>query len=97
MTLILIRAQVEPEERRELMQTCKTWLSSQLPTACLGKAGLRRHDADLSTTGRAMVGRGSEEFLFSLGAIRALIDAVKVLGELVDLRIAETTLIEGGE
>ena len=26
---------METEQRRELMQTCETWLSSQLPTACL--------------------------------------------------------------
>ena len=33
MTGILIRAQVEPEQRRELMQMCKSWLSNQLPAA----------------------------------------------------------------
>jgi len=42
---ILISAQVEPEQRRELMQMCKTRLSNQVPVGLLGKTNLRtRHD-----------------------------------------------------
>lgn len=97
MTLILIRAQVEPEQRRELMLTCKTWLSNQLPTACLER---RAYEDAMAPTHLLLVEQwldeGAMNSYLSSEKFRALIGAVKVLGELVDIRISETTLIEGG-
>ena len=97
MTLILIRAQVEPEQRRELMQTCKTWLSNQLPTACLER---RAYEDAMAPTHLLLVEQwldeGAMNSYLSSERFRALIGAVKVLGELVDIRISETTLIESG-
>ena len=97
MTLILIRAQVEPEQRRELMQTCKTWLSNQLPTACLER---RAYEDAIAPTHLLLVEQwldeGAMNSYLSSERFRALIGAVKVLGELVDIRVSETTLIEGG-
>jgi quinol monooxygenase YgiN len=88
---------VEPEQRRELMLTCKTWLSNQLPTACLER---RAYEDAMAPTHLLLVEQwldeGAMNSYLSSEKFRALIGAVKVLGELVDIRISETTLIEGG-
>ena len=98
MTGVMIRARVEPEHRHELMQMCKSWLvADQLPAACLER---RVYEDEVAPTNLLLV----EEWLdttamdsyLSSERFRALIGAVKVLGELVDIRISEATLIEGG-
>ena len=95
---IIIRAQVEPDQRRELMQMCKSWIASnQLPTACLER---RVYEDALSPT-RLLL---AEEWLdaaamnsyLSSERFRALIGAIKVLGELVDVRIGESKVVETG-
>ena len=96
---IFIRAQVEPDQRRELMQMCKGWIAaSQLQAGCLERRVYE--DATLPTHLLLI-----EEWLDDQPAIhsylsserfRALIGAVKVLGILVDIRMFETTLIESG-
>ena len=95
---ILIRAQVEPDQRRELMQMCKTWLgASHLPAACLER---RVYEDAVAPTHLLLV----EEWLdkaamhsyLSSERFRALIGGIKVLGELVDVRISETNVIEAG-
>jgi quinol monooxygenase YgiN len=95
---IIIRAQVEPEQRRELMQTCRSWLSAnQLPPACLER---RVYEDAISPTHLMLV----EEWLdaatmnsyLSSERFRALVGAIKVLGELVDVRISEAKVIEAG-
>jgi quinol monooxygenase YgiN len=95
---IVIRAQVEPDQRRELMQMCKSWLASdQLPAACLER---RVYEDAISPTHLLLV----EEWLdtaamnsyLNTERFRALIGAVKVLGELVDVRISETKVVEAG-
>ena len=98
MIVILIRARVELDQRRELMQMCKSWLvANQLPAACLER---RVYEKSTAPTNLMLV----EEWLdtaamnsyLSSERFRALIGAVKVLGELVDVRISETRLIEAG-
>ena len=98
MTGILIRARVEPDQRRELMQMCKSWLvSNQLPAACLER---RVYEDATTPTNLLLV----EQWLdteamnsyLSSERFRALIGAVKVLGELVDVRISEAKVIEAG-
>jgi quinol monooxygenase YgiN len=80
------------------MQMCKSWLvANQLPAACLER---RVYEDATSPTNLILV----EEWLdtaamnsyLSSERFRALIGAVKVLGELVDVRISETRLIEAG-
>jgi quinol monooxygenase YgiN len=97
-TGIIIRARVEPDQRRELMQMCKSWLvSNQLPAACLER---RVYEDATAPTNLILV----EEWLdtaamnsyLSSERFRALIGAVKVLGKLVDVRTSETRLIEAG-
>jgi len=89
---------VEPDQRRELMQMCKSWLaSSQVPAACLER---RVYEDATSPTHLMLV----EEWLdkaamnsyLSSERFRALIGGIKVLGELVDIRISETSVIEAG-
>jgi quinol monooxygenase YgiN len=95
---ILIRARVEPDQCRELMQMCKRWLvSNQLPVACLER---RIYEDAVSPTNLLLVEQwldtAAMNSYLSSERFRALIGAVKVLGELVDVRIFETTLIEAG-
>ena len=94
---ISIRAQVEPELRRELMQTCKAWLSSQLPAGCLERCA---YEDAMAPTHLLLFEEWSEAtamdtYLCSEG-FRALIGAVKVLGKLVDIRVCEGKVIENG-
>jgi quinol monooxygenase YgiN len=77
------------------MQMCKVWLSNQLPAACLER---RLYEDVISPTHLLLV----EQWLdneamssyLSSERFRALIGAIKVLGELVDVRISETTVVE---
>ena len=79
------------------MQMCKDWLSNQLPAACLER---RVYEDVFSPMDLLLV----EEWLdkeamnayLATERFRALIGAVKVLGELVDIRVSEATLIEAG-
>jgi len=80
------------------MQMCKSWLvANQLPAACLER---RVYEEATAPTNLILV----EEWLdtaamnsyLSSERFRALIGAVKVLGELVDIRTSETKLIEAG-
>ena len=88
---LLVRARVEPDQRHELMQMCKDWLSSsQLPSACLER---RVYEDVFSPMNLLLV----EEWLdkeamnsyLATERFRALIGAMKVLGELVDVRVSE--------
>jgi quinol monooxygenase YgiN len=96
-TAILIRAQVEPEQRRELMQMCRTWLSDQLPTACLER---RVYEDAISQTNLLLIESwlSTEAMYSSLSTegFRALIGAIKVLGTLVNVCISETRVLEVG-
>lgn len=97
MTTIVIRAQVEPEYRRELMQMCRSWTSDRLPVACLDR---RVYEDAISPTNLLL----TEEWLnkeamnscLTSERFRALLGAVKVLGTLLDVRICESTVIEVG-
>ena len=98
MTGILIRARVELEQRRELMQMFKeTSLPTRLPAACLER---RLYEEAVAPTNLLLIEQWSDEVAMnsylSSEQFRALIGAVKVLGELVDIRISEATLIEDG-
>jgi quinol monooxygenase YgiN len=95
---VVIRARVELDQRRELMQMCKSWLvANQLPPACLER---RVYEDAAAPTNLMLV----EEWLdtaamnsyLSSERFRALIGAVKVLGELVDVRISKTKVVEAG-
>ena len=94
---ILIRAQVEPDQRRELMQMCKNWLSNQLPAACLER---RVYEDVISPTHLLLVEQWLDKeamnSYLSSERFRALVGAVKVLGELVDVRLSEAKVIEAG-
>jgi quinol monooxygenase YgiN len=94
---ILIRAQVEPDQRRELMQMCKSWISTQLPAACLER---RVYEDVISPTHLLLVEQWFDKeamnSYLSSERFRALIGAVKVLGELVDVRTSEAKVIEAG-
>jgi quinol monooxygenase YgiN len=97
-TAVLIRAEVESEQRRELMQMCKSWVaSSQLPAACLER---RVYEDAVSPTYLLLVEEWSNEdemkSYLSSERFRAVIGAVKVLGTLVDLRISTAKVIEAG-
>lgn len=98
MTGILIRATVEPDQRREVIQMCKSWLASNhLPSACLER---RVYEDARTPTNLLLV----EEWLdmaamnsyLSSERFRALIGTIKMLGELVDIRISEAKVIEVG-
>ena len=98
MTGIIIRARVEPEHRHELMQMFKeTSQMNQLPAACLER---RLYEEAISPMNLLLVEGWSDaaamNVYISSERFRALIGAVKVLGELVDIRISEATLIEAG-
>jgi quinol monooxygenase YgiN len=96
---ILIRAQVEPDQRRELMQMCKGWLApNRLQAGCLER---HVYEDTISPTHLLLVEEWSDDqdamhSYLSSERFRAMIGAVKVLGILVDIRIFETTLIESG-
>jgi quinol monooxygenase YgiN len=95
---VIIRAEVEPDQRRELIQMCKSWLvSSQVPKACSER---RVYEDVISPTCLLLVEEWSNKeamhSYLSSEPFRALIGAVKVLGNLVDLRVFETEVIEGG-
>jgi quinol monooxygenase YgiN len=94
----MIRARVDLDQRRELMQMCQSWLvADQLPTACLER---RVYEDAAAPTNLMLV----EEWLdtsamnayVSSERFRALIGAMKVLGELVDVRVSETKVVEEG-
>ena len=98
MTGILIRARVELEQRRELMQMFKeTSLPNRLPAACLER---RLYEEAVAPTNLLLIEQWSDEVAMnsylSSEQFRALIGAVKVLGELVDIRISEANVIEDG-
>ena len=70
---------------------------NRLPTACSER---RLYEETIAPTNLLLVEEWSDEvamhsYLSSEG-FRALIGAVKVLGELVDIRISEATVIEDG-
>jgi quinol monooxygenase YgiN len=95
---VIIRAEVEPDQRRELIQMCKSWLaSSQVPKACSER---RVYEDVISPTCLLLVEEWSNQqamhSYLSSELFRALIGAVKVLGNLVDLRVFETEILEGG-
>ena len=98
MTGILIRARVELDQRRELMQMCKSWLlADQLPAACLER---RVYEDATAPTNLMLVeewlDRSAMNAYLSSERFRALIGAVKILGELVDVRTSETKVVEAG-
>jgi quinol monooxygenase YgiN len=95
---IIIRAEVEPDQRRELIQMCKSWLaSSQVPKACSER---RVYEDVISPTCLLLVEEWSNQeemhSYLSSEPFRALLGAVKVLGNLVDLRVFKTEVLEGG-
>jgi len=95
---IIIRAEVEPDQRRELMQMCKSWIASnQLPAACLER---RVYEDATKPTNLLLIEQwldtGAMNSYLSSERFRALIGAIKVLGELVDVRISESKVIESG-
>jgi quinol monooxygenase YgiN len=80
------------------MQTCKTWLSSQLPADCLER---RAYEDAMAPTCLLLFEQWSDSaeidsYLSSEG-FRALIGAVKVLGKLVDIRVCEARVVESGD
>ena len=88
---------MEPDQRRELMQMCKSWLSNQLPAACLER---RVYEDTISPTHLLLVEQWLDKeamnSYLSSERFRALIGAVKVLGELVDVCVSEATVVEAG-
>ena len=94
---VIIRAEVEPDQRRELIQMCKSWLaSSQVPKACSER---RVYEDVISPTCLLLVEEWSNQeamrSYLSSEPFRALIGAIKVLGKFVDLRVFEAEVIEG--
>ena len=94
----MIRAQVEPDQQRELMRMCKSWrVSNQLPAACLER---RVYEDVISPTHLLLLEQWSEtaamDSYLSSEQFRALIGAVKVLGTLVGVRVSESKVIEVG-
>src|SRR5262249_13659864 len=66
---VVIRAGVEPAQRHELMQMFKeTSRPERLPATCL-KRRVYEGLANESSAGRAVVGQGSDEFLFIVGSV----------------------------
>jgi quinol monooxygenase YgiN len=97
-TGILIRARVNPEQRHELMQMFKeTTQANRLSAPCLGR---QLYEEAIAPTNLLLVEEWSDpqamRSYLSSEQFRALIGAVKVLGELVDIRVSESTVIEGG-
>jgi quinol monooxygenase YgiN len=95
---VIIRAEVEPDQRRELIQMCKNWLASnQVPKACSER---RVYEDVILPTCLLLVEEWSNQeamrsYLTS-EPFRALIGAIKVLGNFVDLRVFETEVLESG-
>jgi quinol monooxygenase YgiN len=80
------------------MQMCKSWLvANQLPAACLERQVYEEATAptNLLLVEQWLDTEAMNSYLSS-ERFRALIGAVKVLGELVDIRTSETRLIEAG-
>jgi len=75
----------------------ETSLPNRLPAACLER---RLYEKAVATTNLLLIEQWSDEVAMnsylSSEQFRALIGAVKVLGELVDIRISEANVIEGG-
>ena len=93
---IVIRAEVEPNQRHELMQMFKeTSRPDQLPVACLER---RVYEEAYLPMNLLLVVQWSDKVAMnsylSSDQFRALIGAVKVLGKLVDVRIFEATSIQ---
>lgn len=89
---------MELDQRRELMQMCKSWLlADQLPAACLER---RVYEDATAPTNLMLVeewlDRSAMNAYLSSERFRALIGAVKILGELVDVRTSETKVVEAG-
>ena len=98
MTAIIIKARVKPEHRHELMQMFRdASQADQLPAACLER---RLYEEAIAPMNLLLVEEWSDpaamNAYISSERFRALIGAVKVLGELADIRISEATVIEGG-
>ena len=77
---------------------CKSWLvANQLPAACLER---RVYEDAISPTNLLLVeewlDKGAMNSYLSSERFRTLIGAVKVLGELVDIRISEARVVEAG-
>ncbi len=94
---ILIRAQIEPGQRYELVQMCKSWLSDQLPSACLE----RRFYEDVMAPTHILLAEdwSHDEAMYSYLSseqFRAVVGAVKVLGKLINLCIAQVRVVEAG-
>ena len=95
---VIIRAEVELDQRHELIQMCKSWLaSSQVPKAC-SERGV--YEDVISPTRLLLVEEWSDQIAMrsylSSERFRALMGAVKVLGNLVDLSVFETEVLEAG-
>ena len=93
---VVIRAEVEPDQRHELMQMFKeTSRPDQLPATCLER---RVYEEAHLPSNLLLVEEWSDKAAMnsksSLDQFRALIGAVKVLGKLVDVRIFEATSIQ---
>jgi quinol monooxygenase YgiN len=93
---IVIRAEVEPNQRHELMQMFKeTSRTDQLPVACLER---RVYEEAYLPANLLLVEHWSDKEAMNSylpsDQFRALIGAVKVLGKLVDVRIFEATSIQ---
>jgi quinol monooxygenase YgiN len=75
----------------------ETSLPNRLPAACLER---RLYEDAVAPTNLLLIEQWSDEVAMnsylSSEQFRALIGAVKVLGELVDIRISEANVIEDG-
>jgi len=77
---------------------CRSWLvAEQLPPACIER---RVYEDAAAPTNLMLVeewlDRSAMNSYLSSERFRALIGAVKILGELVDVRISETKVVEAG-
>ena len=93
---VVIRAEVEPDQRHELMQMFKeTSRPDQLPVACLER---RVYEEAYLPANLLLVEQWSDKAAMnsylSSDQFRALLGAVKVLGKLVDVRIFEANSIQ---
>ncbi len=93
---VVIRAEVEPDQRHELMQMFKeTSRHGQLPVACLER---RVYEEAHLPNNLLLVEQWSDKAAMSSylssDQFRSLIGAVKVLGKLVDVRIFEAESIQ---
>ena len=93
---VVIRAEVEPYQRHELMQMFReTSRADQLTRGCLGR---RVYEEAHSPTNLLLVEQWSDKAAMnsylSSDQFRALIGAVKVLGKLLDVRVFEAESIQ---